>query len=126
MKFCIEDYIENTINIFTEKGLIDFLSIKWIPINITNIPKFNFLEFSNEHNNNREVLDFDLSRFCELEIMKNKWNELYNMPNHENILKKIKSLFEPTFLVQKILYDDVGYLLFKIFLFAASKGKIIL
>lgn len=123
MKFCIEDCIENTINIFTEKGLINFSSVEWIPINITTIPKFNFLEFSNEHNNNREVLDFDLSRFCELEIMKNKWNEIYNMPNHEIIFKKIKNLFEPIFFVQKILYDDVGYYLFKIFLFAGTKGK---
>ena len=122
MKFCTGDYIENTINIFTDKGLIDFYSFKWLQMNVANIPNLNFLEFSNDHNKNREVIDFDLSRFCELEIMKNKWNDLSNMTNYDNILKKIKILFEPTFLVQKVLYDDVGYFLFKIFLIASTIG----
>jgi hypothetical protein len=124
MKFCIDDYIETTINIFTDKGLIDLTTFKWMNPNINTIPNFNFLEFSNDHNKMREVLDFDLSRFCELEIMKNKWNDLSNMLNHESILKKIQILFEPYFLVQKVLYDDVGYYLFKIFLVANKKGKI--
>ncbi len=118
----MEDFIETTINIFTEKGLVDFTSFKWMQINLKKIPNFNFLEFSNDHNKNREVLDFDLSRFCELEIVKNKWNDINNMTNSDSIVKKIKSLFEPSLIVQKVLYDDVGYFLFKIFLVASKKG----
>ncbi len=125
MKFCVGDRIETTINIFTEKGLINIDSFKWFPIHLARAPSFNFLEFSNDHNSNREVLDFDLSRFCEMEIMKNKWNEIINMPNNQIIIKKIKNLFEPFFLVQKVLYDDVGYLLFKVFLIANTKGIIL-
>jgi hypothetical protein len=124
MQFCVDDYIEININLFTEKGLVEFPNFKWMSIGVNSIPSFNFLEFSNEHNKNREVLDFDLSRFCELEIMKNKWTELKNMQNSEQILTKIKSLFEPHLLVQRVLYDDVGYYLFKIFLVANSTGKI--
>ena len=116
------DIIELTVNIFTNKGLINIEPFQWFPLHTRKIPSLNFLEFSNDHNTNREVLDFDLSRFCELEIMKNKWNDINNISNSQNIIKKIKSLFEPTFLVQKVLYDDVGYFLFKIFLIANSKG----
>ncbi len=122
MQFCLDDYVETNIHIFTEKGIVDFFSFKWMPLNLKNIPNFNFLEFSNDHNKNREVLDFDLSRFCELEIVKNKWNDIQNMANSDNIFKKIKSLFEPYLIVQKVLYDDVGYFLFKIYLIANAAG----
>lgn len=125
MQFCINDFIETNTNIFTEKGLIDISKFKWLNLSFDKIPNFNFLEFTDEHNKLREVIDFDLSRFCELEIMKNKWTILANMSNHENILKRIKSLFEPCFIVQKVLYDDVGYYLFKIFLIAAIPGIIL-
>jgi len=123
MQFCVGDYIEITLNLFTEKGLFEFESFKWANTNVTNTPSFNFLEFSNDHNKHREVLDFDLSRFCELEIVKNKWAELFHLENNEKIASRIKSFFEPNLLVQKILFDDVGYHLFKIFLIAIEKGK---
>lgn len=122
MQFCLDDYVETNINIFTEKGIVEFFRFKWMSLNLKNIPNLNFLEFSNDHNKYREVLDFDLSRFCELEIVKNKWNDLNNMINSENIMKKIKSLFEPYLIVKKVLFDDVGYFLFKIYLVAQTKG----
>jgi hypothetical protein len=123
MQFCIGDCIELTLNLFTEKGLLEYDSFKWAQPNISNIPGFNFLEFSNEHNKNREVLDFDLSRFCELEIVKNKWSELIHLDNSDKIVNRIKGFFEPNLLVQKILFDDVGYHLFKVFLIAHEKGN---
>jgi len=123
MQFCIGDSIEITLNLFTEKGLFEYESFKWTRINAIKVPCFNFLEFSNEHNKYREVLDFDLSRFCELEIVKNKWSELVHLENSEKIIARIKSFFEPYLLVQKILFDDVGYHLFKIFLIACEKGN---
>ena len=43
---------------------------------------------------------------------------------NENIIKKLKSLFEPNFIIQKVLWDDVGYYLFKIFLIASQKGRL--
>lgn len=124
MQFCVNDIAEININLFTDKGIIDLKSFKWLNLNIDKTPQFNFLEFSNDHNKLREVLDFDLSRFCEMEIMKNKWTDLVHMENYENIIKKIKFLFEPNFVIQKVLWDDVGYHLFKIFLVAAEKGII--
>ena len=125
MQFCLNDIAEININLFTDKGIIDLKFFKWLNLNEDKIPQFNFLEFSNEHNKLREVLDFDLSRFCEMEIMKNKWTDLVHNENYENIINKIKFLFEPKFIIQKVLWDDVGYHLFKIFLIAAETGKVI-
>jgi hypothetical protein len=124
MQFSVGDIIELNLNIFTEKGLMDIKYFNWMPAKIRDSPDINFLEFSNEHNKKREIVDFDLSRFCELEILKNKWTELSNMTHYESISKKIKSLFEPTLVVKKILYDDVGYYLFKIYLIANVKGMV--
>lgn len=124
MNYCLNDISEINLNLFTDKGIIDINSFKWMNLNINKVPQFNFLEFSNEHNKLREVLDFDLSRFCEMEIMKNKWTDLIHMENYENIIKKLKSLFEPNFIIQKVLWDDVGYYLFKIFLIASQKGRL--
>jgi len=125
MQFSLNDVAEININLFTDKGIIDINSFKWLNLNEDKIPQFNFLEFTNDHNKLREVLDFDLSRFCEMEIMKNKWTDLGHNENYENIIKKIKFLFEPNFIIQKVLWDDVGYHLFKIFLIAAEKGNFI-
>jgi hypothetical protein len=123
MQLCLNDNAEININIFTDKGIIDISKYKFMNLNINKIPGFNFLEFSNDHNKLREVLDFDLSRFCEMEIMKNKWTEIVHLENYENIIRRLKILFEPKFVIQKVLWDDVGYHLFKIFLIAAEKGK---
>lgn len=122
MQFCVNDIAEININLFTDKGIIDLNDFKWLNLKISKVPQFNFLEFTNDHNKQREVLDFDLSRFCEMEIMKNKWTDLIHMENYENIIKKLKNLFEPNFIIQKVLWDDVGYHLFKIFLIASEKG----
>lgn len=122
MQFCINDIAEININLFTDKGILNISEFKWMKLKINKIPPINFLEFSNDHNKLREVLDFDLSRFCEMEIMKNKWTEIIHLENYENILKKLKILFEPNFIIQKVLWDDVGYHLFKIILIASEIG----
>lgn len=73
----------------------------------------------------REVLDFDLSRFCELEIIKSKWITLKgNLTDHDLIMNKISLLFEPYFKVNEVWFDDIGYLIFKICLTAKKKGEL--
>jgi len=125
LQFCIYDYVETNVNLLTDKGLIDISYFKWLNLTISNTPQFNFLEFTNEHNKKREVLDFDLSRFCELEIMKNKWCDISLMENNTKKVEGLKMLFEPGFVVTKILYDDVGFYLFKVFLIASKICNII-
>jgi hypothetical protein len=73
----------------------------------------------------REVFDFDLSRFCELEIIKSKWITLKgNLTDHDLIMNKICLLFEPYFKIEEVWFDDIGYLIFKISLTAIKKGQL--
>lgn len=126
MQFCLGDLIETNVNMFTDKGMIDASQLSWLPISINKSNNLNFLEYSTENTKMRELIDFDLSRFCEHEIIKNKWRPLSHLNSAEMILTRVKNLFEPTLLVQKIFFDDIGYYLFKIFLIGSTKGSITL
>jgi hypothetical protein len=126
LPFLQDDYIETNINIFTDKGLIDFNCFKWLNISSYATPKFNHLEFTIEHNKLREVIDFDLSRFCELEVMRNKWNDINTMQKNAAIVQNLKLLFEPYFIIQKIHFDDIGYFIFKLYLKANKTGMFLL
>ena len=106
----------------SERGIVDFNSFCWQKPNFDKTPSFNFLEFKENHKY-REIFDFDLTRFCEIEILKNKWSDISNIENCGSILDKINLLFCPCFFIQRVLFEDVGYLMFKIFLVAASPGK---
>jgi len=117
------------INLFSDKGLVK--RIKWSKILIEDLDEsivnyFNKDEFSiREIKSHREVLDFDLSRYCELEIIKSRWLTLKgNLTDHDLIINKINSLFEPNFKVNDIWFDDIGYLIFKISLTAVKKGQL--
>lgn len=73
----------------------------------------------------KEIVDFDLSRFCELEIIKSKWITLKgNLTDYDLILNKVSLLFEPLFSVDNVYYDDIGYLIIKICLTAIKKGQL--
>ena len=122
ISFCENDNIELNVNILSERGLVEFNSFIWQKLYLEKTPSFNFLEFKENHKY-REIFDFDLTRFCEIEILKNKWSDITNIENSENIIEKINILFCPFFIIQKILFEDVGYLMFKIFLLAANPGK---
>jgi hypothetical protein len=98
------------------------MSLRWLNMTSYAIPKMNQFEFANEHNKLREVIDFDLSRFCELEVMRNKWNDINKLDKHTAIVNNLKQMFEPYFQVQKLLYDDIGYYIFKVYLIAKKEG----
>lgn len=71
----------------------------------------------------REVLDFDCTRFCELEIVKSKWLNIQgNLTDYDLIMNKIITLFDPCFQIDNVWFDDIGYLIFKIHLTAIKKG----
>ena len=124
MQFNVNDISEFNINLYGGDGLINFNSFKWINKKTETCPDLSFLEVGIEAKS-REVFDFDLSRVCELEIMKNKWNDISKLDDSENIINKIKNLFDPSFVVSRILFDDVGYLVFKIFLISMTPGNYI-
>lgn len=73
----------------------------------------------------KEVLDFDLTRYCEIEILKSNWITLKgNLTDHDLILNKISALFEPSFQINNVWFDDIGYLVFKIHMTAIKKGPL--
>lgn len=118
------DYCEITINILTMKGFImtdkfTFLDIRTCPID----PLETFLEFENIPNNKMELVEYDLSRYCEMEILKHKWLKIERLEGHKVIIDKLRFLFEPYLKIEKVVYDDIGYLLFKIYMRAVCEGR---
>jgi hypothetical protein len=121
---CLGDYIETNLNIMTEKGLMNFLEFKWTPLKTEKTPGLNFLEFNANYKTNREIFDYNSTRICELEIIKYFWSDISKHHNHEEIIEQIRGMFEPNFKVDKIQYNNVGQLIFKVFLLACKVGQI--
>lgn len=125
MEFQVGDCFELNIPISSDKGILCLEHFKWKSLRTEPVStKGSVLEFSNTRLHDREVIDFDLSRYCEIEILKNMWGNLSVIDSDENILKSIKSLFEPFFIVTRIFYDDIGYYLFKVMLLASQPGDL--
>ena len=147
MSFWLNDEIEISIPIINEKGIIELGSFKqiyldkgiqiiptfkWKTIVFNEIPQIDLLDISSSsshkrksnENTNKEILDFDLSRFCELEISKNIWVNLSSRDPHNKSILAIKTVFEPIFIVKDIFCDDVGYIIYKIVLIACKEGRL--
>jgi hypothetical protein len=73
--------------------------------------------------NKLEMDDID-PRICEMEILKNRWRDIQYFPNNDLIIEKISKIFDGCFKIEKIIYDDVGYIIFKVYLKAVTKGVI--
>lgn len=143
MQFFVNDNIELNVPVFTEKGVLELTKIKqtylevnevtiptftWKRLIIEDCPDYNLLELSNSSNNNRskgkEVLDFDLSRYCELELIRNVWVNLSTRDPLNKTLKAIERVFDSNFILKDVFCDDVGYIIYKVVLIAAKEGKL--
>jgi hypothetical protein len=124
MQYAINDYAEFTINIFTDKGLMDIRKLVWDKITVFKTPNENFLDYSNENILKREIVDFDVSRYCEMELCKGKWNDIILLENSESIIGNLVNKFKQNFNILKILFDNVGYYIFKFYLEGKKEGVI--
>src|SRR5690606_18463624 len=61
----------------------------------------------------RENYDID-PRTCELELFSSRWKDITCFSDSEIVTSKIQVLFGANFKIEKILFDDVGYVIFKI------------
>ena len=121
MSFCKNDIIEINIDILSSAGCLNIENFKWVKYQEETLCLKNFIDFQkNEFN---LLSDFDSCRVCELELKKKSWQSSERIPSG-SIINKIKYLFEPSFILQNSLWDDVGYELYKFYLLAASKGKL--
>ena len=123
MQYKINDFIEFTINIFTKKGLMNIRKLKFLKINIFPTPNFDFFEYNKENNFNREIIDYNDNRICEIEFCKGNWNDI-KLFEDKNIDDIKFEFFNKLFHIEKILFDDVGYYMFKIYLIAVKTGEI--
>ena len=123
MQYKINDFIEFTINIFTKKGLMNIRKLKFLKINIFPTPSFDFFEYDKENNFNREIIDYNDNRICEIEFCKGNWNDI-KLFEDKNVDDIKFEFFNKLFRIEKILFDDVGYYMFKIYLIAIKTGEI--
>ena len=124
MQYTIGDYAEFTLNIFTEKGLMDIRKLVWNKITVFKTPNENFLYYSNENILKREIVDFDVSRYCEMELCKGKWNDIILLDDSDMYIGELKNKFKKNFHIMNILFDNVGYLIFKFYLEGIITGVI--
>ena len=124
MQYAIGDYIEFTLNIFTEKGIMDIRKLVWNKITVFKTPDEDYLYYSNENILKREIVDFDVSRYCEMELCKGKWNDIILLDESDIYIGELKNKFEKNFNIMKILFDNVGYYIFKFYLEGIIPGVI--
>lgn len=111
-----DDLIIFYINLYSAQGFIDLKYAKFI-LTTESIPPIQLP-------NNKTEIDYLDPRICEMELMKNRWKDITYFPNNDLIFDKIVKIFNNCFNIEKIIYDDVGYVIFKIFLKAERAGLI--
>jgi hypothetical protein len=118
LQFKPDDVITYNINIFSDKGFVDFNQTKiffsveenkYLTIYDTLIPKNNY--------------EYD-PRICEMEILKNYWKDIGEFHLCKDVKERMNSLFGKCFEILSITFDDVGYVIFKVILRAIFKGEI--
>ena len=124
MQYAIGDYIEFTLNIMTQKGLMDIRKLVWNKITVFKTPSEDFMYYSNENILKREIVDFDVSRYCEMELCKGKWNDIILLDECDIYIGELIKKFKKNFNILKILFDNVGYYIFKFYLEGAIPGFI--
>ena len=124
MQYAIGDYIEFTLNIMTQKGLMDIRKLVWNKITVFKTPNEDFMYYSNENILKREIVDFDVSRYCEMELCKGKWNDIILLDECDIYIGELIKKFKKNFNILKILFDNVGYYIFKFYLEGAIPGFI--
>ena len=124
MQYAIGDYVEFTVNILTEKGLMDIRKLVWNKITVFKTPSDDFIYYSNENILKREIVDFDVSRYCEMELCKGKWNDIILLDECDIYIGDLIAKFKKNFNILNILFDNVGYYIFKFFLEGVTPGVI--
>ena len=127
--FKLNDYFEISVNVLSPMGFIHFEKFKWKHLKILTNQTLNYIDYENfkiRKVKDKQLCDFDLSRFCEMELIKTKWNDESRLKD-KNISDKIKEFinhFNENFNVNKIEFDDVGFYIIKMYFTAKKSGFI--
>ena len=63
-------------------------------------------------------------RICEYEDICYHWKNLSFLKDEKKVMIQLESIFNSNFKIIRVLYDDIGYLVFKVFLKAFKSGEI--
>jgi hypothetical protein len=96
----------------------------WIKVKVGPIPSQDYFSISHTLPG-KEIVEYDLSRFCEIEIIKSKWIDIMYFPN-PTISNIILSQFLDYFEILNTLYDDTGYYILKVNLLAVREGLLLI
>lgn len=127
------DTFEISISLVSYCGIINFGDFKWKKIRnfkMTNIDYLNYNNLAIKKEKDKQLCDFDLSRFCEMEIIKTKWINYAKFPNIwgsneiKNEIGNFCNKLMGFFTIEKIEFDDVGFYIFKIYAKAVYMGTI--
>lgn len=123
--FIVNDIIEININILSTNGAILPESLLWLNLIIAEIDDYCFLDFHKGIKKN--LVDFDYSRFCELENYVHIWKNSSNLSIVSNTYKSISAFlryFKDCFDINDVYYDCLKFYIFKIEMTAIKKGFI--
>ena len=127
--FKLNDFFEISVNVLSPMGFIHFEKFKWKHLKILTNQTLNYIDYENfkiRKVKDKQLCDFDLSRFCEMELIKTKWNDKSRL-KEKIIIQQIKD-FENKLInyfdVNKIEFDDVGFFIIKMYFTAKKTGFI--
>lgn len=138
MQFQINDKFEINVGIFNEKGFLKQTKTKQVYLNKGEVvlstfkwnsliqkptSDFNFLNIPFPSQKGKEIVDFDVTRFCEFELLKNLWKKA-SRDIQMKTFQSLSKVFEPCFVIKDIFYDNIGYVIYKVVLIACSDGVI--
>jgi len=129
LPFKYEDSFEININILSPMGLINFENFEWIKINYFENIHPNYIDYENykiKKIKDTQLCDLDLSRFCEMELIKLKWISFEKLKNNNviNSIKTFAKIINKLLNIFKVEYDDVGFYIVKIYTEAKKEGNL--
>ena len=123
-----------SITLLSNCGMIDFDSFTWKKIRYSknnNIDFINHQYVQDRKGHIKQLCEYDLSRFCEMELIKTKWISFMKFPSGLNefahITQEVRNFCNKLtgfFQVDKIEYDDVGFFILKVYTKANRIGTI--
>lgn len=123
-----------SVNMISKVGIVNFFDFKWGAITYNCYNQGSPLDYVAFDNNTRkrtkhlQLCDYDLSRFCELELIKTKWMDYFQATHLPEVIhssiKKHAHYLKELFSIDRIEYDDVGFIIVKLHTVASIIGKL--
>lgn len=135
LTFSDKDLLEINFNLLSQNNkMINFESVTFNDLKYESIEDVNYLEYSKPNLKGKklqkDICEFNLSRYCELELIKNNFKVLdfsinNNNNNNKEIIKEFLGIVKGCFKVKQAFFDDSIVTIYKFILKANKIGKIL-